>query len=66
MDKKKQHGHISQCGFEKKHVDVCVWVDFEKRKRKKANIVCCVQVHGQRVQMTGEFKQYDLKSWSGE
>lgn len=50
--KKIRHGHVSQCVFEKKHVNVCVWVDFEKKKkRKQANIVCCVQVHGQRIQL---------------
>lgn len=37
-------------GLKKKHVNVGVWVDFEKmkmkKKRNKQNSVCCVQVYG--------------------
>lgn len=41
----------------KKHVSVCVWVDFEKKRKKQeqeANIVCYVWVFGNRVQMEAE------------
>lgn len=39
----KKHGqktfcHVSQCGFEKKHVNVRVWVDFEKKKKNKLTL----------------------------
>lgn len=32
----------------KKHVNICVWMDFEKKRKKKKNkqIVCFVEVCG--------------------
>lgn len=35
--KKITHCHVSQCGFEKKHVNVRVRVDFEKKKKTRKN-----------------------------
>lgn len=29
-------------GLKKKHVDICIWVDFEKKKEKKRKLILYV------------------------